>query len=119
MFRGRRSIKWGRNRESRMLTKQWYREKYHLDRMVFRDLMWAYVSYPSIQVYALLLVSSIILAIVVYPMAPVSPMRVIGSFLGTLLAYPFVEYTVHRFIQYASNEFIELSIDVSNSVLSH
>jgi len=81
-----------------MLTKQWYREKYHLDRMVFRDLMWAYVSYPSIQIYAILLVSSIILAMVIYPNVPVSPLRVMGSILATLLAYPFVEYAVHRFI---------------------
>lgn len=81
-----------------MLTKQWYRAKYHLDRMVFRDLMWAYVSYPSIQIYAILLVSSIILAVVVVPKFPVSPLRLIGCVLGTLLAYPFVEYAVHRFI---------------------
>ena len=81
-----------------MLTNQWYREKYHLDRMVFRDLMWAYVSYPSIQIYTILLVSSIILAVVIYPYVPVSPLRVMGSILGTLLAYPFVEYAVHRFI---------------------
>ncbi|MEX2491436.1 MAG: sterol desaturase family protein [Nitrospirales bacterium] len=81
-----------------MLTKQWYRAKYHLDRMVFRDLIWAYVSYPSIQIYAILLVSSIILAVIVVPKVPVSPLRLFGCVLGTLLAYPFVEYAVHRFI---------------------
>ena len=81
-----------------MLTKQWYREKYHLDRMGFRELVWAYVSYPSIQVYAILLVGSIVMAMVMYPHVSVSPIRLLGCILATLLAYPFVEYTVHRFI---------------------
>ncbi len=66
--------------------------------MVFRDLMWAYVSYPSIQMYGVLLVSSTVLALVIYPYFPVSPFRMIGSIIGTLLAYPFVEYALHRFI---------------------
>jgi sterol desaturase/sphingolipid hydroxylase (fatty acid hydroxylase superfamily) len=81
-----------------VLTRYWYREKYFLDRMVFRDLMWAYVSYPSIQMYGVLLVSSTVLALVIYPYFPVSPFRMIGSIIGTLLAYPFVEYALHRFI---------------------
>jgi sterol desaturase/sphingolipid hydroxylase (fatty acid hydroxylase superfamily) len=83
---------------NRVLTKYWYREKYFLDRMVFRDLMWAYVSYPSIQMYGMLLVSSTVLALVIYPYFPVSPFRLIGSIIGTLLVYPFVEYALHRFI---------------------
>jgi sterol desaturase/sphingolipid hydroxylase (fatty acid hydroxylase superfamily) len=83
---------------SRVLTSQWYREKYLLDRMTFRDLMWAYVLYPSIQMYGVLLACSIIGAVVLFPYFPVSPLRVAGSIVGTLLAYPFVEYVVHRFI---------------------
>jgi sterol desaturase/sphingolipid hydroxylase (fatty acid hydroxylase superfamily) len=81
-----------------VLTNQWYREKYLLDRMTFRDLMWAYVLYPSIQMYGVLLVGSIIVAISLYPHFQLSPLRVAGSIVGTLLAYPFVEYGVHRFI---------------------
>ena len=81
-----------------MLTKRWYQEKYYLDRMVFRDLMWAYVTYPSIQIYFALLMGSIGLGFVIYPYAPVSEFRLLGSVVVTLLAYPFVEYTVHRFI---------------------
>lgn len=81
-----------------MLTSQWYREKYLLDRMTFRDLMWAYVLYPSIQMYAVLLACSIMSAFVLFPYFPVSPLRVAGSIVVTLLAYPFVEYAVHRFI---------------------
>lgn len=81
-----------------MLTHQWYREKYRLDRMAFRDLMWAYVLYPSIQVYGVLLISSIIIAVGIFPYFPISPLRIIGSILGTFVVYPFVEYGVHRFI---------------------
>ena len=81
-----------------MLNQQWYQEKYHLDRMTFRDLVLAYVSYPSIQVYAILLAGSILAAILIYPYFPVPFLQIMGSIVGTLLAYPFVEYAVHRFL---------------------
>ena len=87
-----------RNSGLPVISQQWYQEKYHLDRMTFRDLVWAYVSYPSIQVYAILLVVSIVTALVIYLYSPVSSLKVMGSIVGTLLAYPFVEYAVHRFI---------------------
>ena len=82
-------------------TKPWYREKYQLDRMNFRDLMWAYVLYPTIQVYGVLLLSSLIVAVGMFSSFPVSPLRIIGSILATLVAYPFVEYGVHRFLLHA------------------
>ena len=66
--------------------------------MSFRDLWWAYITYPSIQTYAGLVVISTVLAIGVISYFPVSPLRIIGTILGTLLAYPFVEYLAHRFI---------------------
>jgi sterol desaturase/sphingolipid hydroxylase (fatty acid hydroxylase superfamily) len=81
-----------------MLKSQWYQQKYHLDRMSFRDLMWAYVSYPGIQVYFLLLMASGILGMMIYRHDPVSPMLLVLSVVGTFMAYPFVEYGVHRFI---------------------
>ncbi len=81
-----------------MLTGQWYQQKHHLDRMTLRDLVWAYVSYPSIQIYFVLLLGSIVFAIVLTPYFLVSPLRMGGSILGTLMAYPFVEYGVHRFV---------------------
>ncbi len=81
-----------------MLKQEWCQEKYHLDRMAFGDLMWAYVSYPSIQLYAILLVMSLLIGILVFPYFPVSLVSVMGSIVATLLAYPFVEYAVHRFI---------------------
>jgi len=79
-------------------TKPWYREKYQLDRMNFRDLMWAYVLYPTIQVYGVLWIGSLIVAVGLFSYYPVSPLRIIGSILATLVAYPFVEYGVHRFL---------------------
>ncbi len=81
-----------------MFTRPWYKEKYYLDKMTFRDLLWAYVSYPSIQFYAILLVSSLIVAAMIQPYFPASPIRLTASILVTLLVYPFVEYVVHRFI---------------------
>jgi len=84
-----------------VLTRQWYREKYQLDRMTFRDLMWAYVLYPSIQVYAVLFISSIVIAVGIFSYFPVSPLQLLGSIVATLVAYPFVEYGVHRFLLHA------------------
>ncbi len=81
-----------------MLTGSWYQQKYHLDRMTWRDLVWAYLLYPSIQIYFALFLGSIVFAIVLYPYFSVSPFRLGGSILGTLVAYPFVEYGVHRFV---------------------
>ncbi len=87
--------------EIRVVTQQWYQEKYHLDRMSFRDLVWAYALYPSIQVYALLLVSSIMAVIWLSPSFSMSLFQVAGSILGVLLIYPFVEYALHRFLLHA------------------
>ena len=81
-----------------MLTGSWYQQKYHLDRMTWRDLVWAYLLYPSIQIYFALFLGSIVFAIVLYPYFSGSPFRLGGSILGTLVAYPFVEYGVHRFV---------------------
>ncbi len=83
--------------ENSMSTKPWFREKYQLDRMNFRDLMWAYILYPTIQVYGVLWIGSLIVAVGLFSHFPVSPLRILGSILATLVAYPFVEYGVHRF----------------------
>ena len=81
-----------------MPQNRWYLQKYHLDRMTLRELLWAYLSYPSIQIYFLLLLASCVGGIVMYGYFPISPLLLGGSVVGTLLAYPFVEYSVHRFI---------------------
>ena len=81
-----------------MFKSQWYQQKYHLDRMNFRDLIWAYLCYPSIQIYFLLLTGSVFLAVAMYLHSPASPLLLGGSIVGTLMAYPFVEYGAHRFI---------------------
>ena len=92
------TIKWERGGGLKVFGRQWYQEKYHLDRMTFRDLIRAYISYPSIQMYGVFLVCSVIIAMVIYPMYPATPFQLVSSIIGTLLAYPFVEYAVHRFI---------------------
>ncbi len=81
-----------------MFSGQWYQQKYHLNRMTLKDLFWAYVLFPSIHVYGLLLLSSLVLGFHLHGKFPVSIWQVIGSLLATLVAYPFVEYGVHRFI---------------------
>jgi len=81
-----------------VLTGQWYQQKYHLDRMTLRDLVWAYLSYPGIQIYFVLLLVSCVFALMLYPSFSGSPFRLGASILGTLVAYPFVEYGVHRFL---------------------
>lgn len=81
-----------------MLTSQWYQQKYHLDRMTVKDLIWAYVWYPSIQVYAALCLGNIIFMIWLQSHSPTSLVLLGCSILGTFVAYPFVEYGVHRFI---------------------
>jgi sterol desaturase/sphingolipid hydroxylase (fatty acid hydroxylase superfamily) len=81
-----------------MVKSRWYQQKYHLDRMSLRDLVWAYFSYPGIQVYFLLCLGSSLLGIMVYREGLVFPVLLGLSVLGTFTAYPFVEYGVHRFI---------------------
>ena len=66
--------------------------------MTLRELVWAYLSYPSIQIYFLLLLASGVSGVVMYASFPISPWVLAGSVVGTLLAYPFIEYGVHRFI---------------------
>lgn len=85
-------------RGSRAMTGQWYQQKYHLDRMTFRDLVWAYMMFPSIQVYALLLLGSLGLTWHFMSRPSFSALTLVGTVVATLLAYPFVEYGVHRFI---------------------
>ncbi len=81
-----------------MVKNRWYKKKYHLDRMSFRDLVKAYVSYPGIQIYFLLVMASSMAGMVLYQHHQLSLLLIGLSVLGTLMAYPFVEYGVHRFI---------------------
>lgn len=72
----------------------WYGRKYFLDKMTLRELVWAYVTYPAIQVYALLFVVSTGLAVCwgerLLPLAV--------SAVAAVVVYPLVWYLLHRFV---------------------
>ena len=72
----------------------WSSRRYFLDKMTLRDLVWAYVTYPAIQIYALLSVVGIGLAV----HWGGSPLRLLAATAVTLLIYPLVEYLLHRFL---------------------
>ncbi len=78
--------------------KAWKEEEYLLNRMNFDDLLKAYVTYPAIQVYAAILVVSLIAGI-----------ALTSSFLLFVLAigagavlFPIAWYITHRFILHGS-----------------
>jgi sterol desaturase/sphingolipid hydroxylase (fatty acid hydroxylase superfamily) len=76
----------------------WSGRKYFLDKMTLRDLVRAYVTYPAIQVYALLSVVGIGLAIYWSLQAGASAPRLLAAAAATLLVYPLVWYLLHRFV---------------------
>lgn len=81
-----------------MSNRPWYEEKYHLDRMTAKELIHAYLTYPGIQVYFVLLFLSVGAVLYVHHQGLSSWGVAGGAVFATLLAYPFVEYGVHRFI---------------------
>lgn len=81
-----------------MHSGRWYRQKYHLDRMSVQELFRAYLLYPGIQVYFVLLLVSGFLGVWMHRQGTVQGDLAVWTVLATLMAYPFVEYGVHRFI---------------------
>ncbi|MFQ5562041.1 MAG: sterol desaturase family protein [Parvularculaceae bacterium] len=78
--------------------KAWKEEEYLLNRMTLRALIRAYVTYPGIQIYALLLVASLALGVATLD----SPLRFVLAFAAGVLVYPLVWYALHRFILHGS-----------------
>lgn len=74
--------------------KRWRAQKYLLDRMTLRDLIRAYVTYPAIQVYALLAVVGLIVGIRMT--TEVLPVLVAAA--AAFLVYPLVWYLLHRYV---------------------
>lgn len=77
----------------------WQERKYHLDRMSLRDLSVAYVQYPAIQVYAVLLAISTVAALAMGE----TPLRArMGELtlavVVAVLAYPLVWHLLHRYV---------------------
>ncbi|NNL88580.1 MAG: sterol desaturase family protein [Marinicaulis sp.] len=78
--------------------KAWKSEEYLLNRMTFDDLVRAYITYPAIQIYALILIGS--LAIGIWKMGAIWPF--LASIAAGMLLFPIAWYVTHRFILHGS-----------------
>ncbi len=78
--------------------KAWKDEEYLLNRMTFKDLLRAYVTYPAIQVYALILVAGLAVGLATMN----SLLMFIASFAVGALLFPIAWYVTHRFILHGS-----------------
>ncbi|MEZ5892354.1 MAG: sterol desaturase family protein [Parvularculaceae bacterium] len=78
--------------------KAWKEEEYLLNRMTFDDLVKAYVTYPAIQIYALIL----IVALIVGGLTAASFWRAAAAFGAGALLFPIAWYFTHRFILHGS-----------------
>ena len=72
----------------------WAGRKYFLDKMDLPELVRAYVTYPAIQVYALLSVVGFVVMLI-YAEGPL-PLLVAG--VAAVLVYPLAWYLLHRFV---------------------
>ena len=72
----------------------WSGRRYYLDKMSLRDLIWAYVTYPGIQAYMLLIVLGV--AATAYLSDKLVPVLIAAMVTG--LAYPLIWYVLHRFV---------------------
>ena len=70
-----------------------------LGKMTLPELAVAYATYPSIIVYALLLVAA--LAVAVALGALLAPVRSLAAVVAAVVIYPFAEYALHRYVLHA------------------
>ena len=78
--------------------KAWKEEEYLLNRMTFKDLVRAYVTYPGIQVYAVLVIVALITGVV----AMTSWWRFGLAFGAGAFLFPIAWYLIHRFVLHGS-----------------
>lgn len=78
--------------------KAWKEEEYLLNRMTFKDLVRAYVTYPAIQVYAGLT----IVAIVAGAILSANLLRFAGAVAAGALLFPIAWYIAHRWVLHGS-----------------
>ena len=78
--------------------KGWKEEEYLLNRMNFHDLFRAYITYPAIQIYALIL----IVALGVGFVTMTSALLFLASIGAGALLFPIAWYVTHRFILHGS-----------------
>ncbi len=74
--------------------KAWKEEEYLLNKMSLRDLQRAYITYPGIQVYFVLLVVSLIGALATMT----SPVRLLIAMAASVILYPAIWYSLHRWV---------------------
>ncbi|MEM8935747.1 MAG: sterol desaturase family protein [Pseudomonadota bacterium] len=78
--------------------KAWKEEEYLLNKMTFDDLVRAYITYPAIQVYAVL----IVIALVFAGVAASSAWRLLLAIGVGAVLFPIGWYIAHRFILHGS-----------------
>ena len=78
--------------------KAWKEEEYLLNRMTFDDLVKAYVTYPAIQIYALIIAVALIVGLMTMTSLP---LFLVAGLVGGLM-FPLAWYITHRFILHGS-----------------
>ena len=78
--------------------KAWKEEEYLLNRMTFNDLIKAYVTYPAIQVYALIF----IVASAAGLLTTTSLLHFTAAFAAGAVLFPIAWYVTHRYILHGS-----------------
>ncbi len=78
--------------------KAWKEEEYLLNRMTFNDLVRAYVTYPAIQVYAVLILITFFVGL----FATDSLLRFALALGAGALLFPIGWYVIHRFVLHGS-----------------
>jgi len=78
--------------------KAWKEEEYLLNRMTFDDLVKAYVTYPAIQIYALIIVAAMIIGVATMN----SIVLFAAAFVIGGLMFPVAWYFIHRFVLHGS-----------------
>ncbi len=78
--------------------KAWKEQNYLLNRMTFDDLVRAYITYPAIQVYAVLIIGCLIAAAMTFTSLWATAFAFgLGAFL-----FPIAWYVLHRFVLHGS-----------------
>ena len=78
--------------------KAWKEEEYILNRMTFDDLVRAYVTYPAIQIYAVIIAVAMVVGIITMTSIP---LFLVAFAVGAVM-FPISWYLVHRFILHGS-----------------
>ena len=74
--------------------KAWKEEEYLLNRMTFKDLVRAYVTYPAIQIYVILVIAALAFGAVT---TGALPLFLVSVGVGALI-FPIAWYVIHRFV---------------------